>query len=381
MSTKDGVLLIDRLNVNALCVLYPKLRSEFNRLNAFDLVPFEFKAVYEAFFSLTKSEFTWMGHGFMIKKASKEVLACLIPDESIIVIHSSATYMADGKHIGLEYTNKKTRDYIMLNQRYYKTIQIDYLDLCPVGITLPEKCYWMRIKLRKRYMMFLLHQALFMELPNFKEILFSWIHSVELLTKLEVGFQELFILNLLPDQVGLEFLEMPNRNLSLQSQIIAESLGMSIQLYLEEVKKAPSIVHYTDLINIGTTFSKNFDTITQYVVNCSSEWRTGWNSFPTNFIDAATNTYISFNGNNRDKTEMEKLILWKIHGFNSKMYNWIRILHFDFVHLEHEFNWKPPLSLYQLKNIIPDGQFESLIDMNNGFIISNKYGRQFHNLN
>ena len=89
--------------------------------------------------------------------------------DSIIFVYSTIEYLADGKHIGLKYTNKRIHEYVMLNQRYYRTKCIDYMDLCNFGLTLPERSQWIKIKMRKLYFMLLLHIAIVLELPNFRE--------------------------------------------------------------------------------------------------------------------------------------------------------------------------------------------------------------------
>ena len=69
----------------------------------------------------------------------------------------------------------------------------------------------------------------------------------------------MFILDLLLQQVASELMLLPNKNLSIHSQIIAESLGFSPIEFKQEILKPSGYAHYTDMIKLGVTFSKNFD--------------------------------------------------------------------------------------------------------------------------
>ena len=163
--TSNGCLLVSEQLLKDLLVFAPKLQANIVSLYYYDVVPFRFRSIYEAYFKMYKIAYIWLNSGVYIKGFADnlKVLDC------IIYLRSTSSYIPNGKHIGMEFTNKRTRDYIMMNQRYYYVDRIDYMDVARPGLTLPEKINWIRLKFRKRYVMLIAHLMIEHELPNFKE--------------------------------------------------------------------------------------------------------------------------------------------------------------------------------------------------------------------
>jgi len=291
-------------------------------------------------------------------------------NESVMILHASKHYFPGARHIGMEYSNKKTEEYLMLNQRFYKLEISNYVDYCSPGLTLPEIAYWLQVKFRKRYFMHFMHMMVEGELPNFKEIICSLINTAELATGLELGFYELALLGLLPQQILYEGLLRSAFNTSELSNIIAESLGMPIDNFITYCLIPANPPNYLDLLAIGCSFSKHFDKTTQYVYNVATDFDFGWKEFPENMADALSDTYIQNTGLNRSKSELEKLIIWKLHGFNGKFLYWLINTRIKWIGKMIELNWLPPLTIYHMKELGNPNKTNFIRDTGDGYEIT-----------
>lgn len=369
--TSNGCLLVSEQLLKDLLVFAPKLHSNIVNLYYYDVVPFRFRSIYETYFKMNKIAYIWLNSGVYIKGFADDlkVLDC------IIYLRSTPNYIPNGKHIGMEFTNKRTRDYIMMNQRYYYVDRIDYMDVARPGLTLPEKIKWIRLKFRKRYVMLIAHLMIEHELPNFKEFLCSYINSIELFTGLEIGFRELYLMSLLPQQIFAELANIPSTNVSTAFLIIADSLGINPNILKTHLKRPNQIKSYCDLLSFGTTLSKHFDSAMDYILLCIQDINIGWRNFPYIYIDCVSGTYRANNGYNRNKEDIEKLIIWKTLGFNTKYLNWINnsiILNDPFD--RNIFSWYPPLAIYNESFIEPDGNTVELVDHGTFYTITTKEG-------
>ena len=364
-----GCLSTEMVDFNEIVSNFPKYNSKVTIWNELDLVPFEFKEVYMLYCLKQKYDFTWLENGLIIYgEMPKE----FISNEFIMILHSSKTYTPGARHIGMEYSNKKTEEYLMVNQRYYKLELSNYVDYCTPGLTLPEIAYWLQCKIRKRYFMLFSHLMIEFELPNFKEIICSIFNIAELATGLELGFYELATLGLLPQQILFELLLRSAFNMSDISNIIAESLGLEPNEFINYCLRPAKVPNYIDMLAIGSSFSKHFDNITQYIWNVTKNIEYGWEEFPKNLADAMSDTYNWNNQCNRNKFELEKLIIWKLHGFNTKHLYWLINQKFTSVGIFTELTWKPPLTIYSIKELGNPTNTHFLRDTGSGYEIKFK---------
>lgn len=340
----------------------PKFSSILNKYSSYDFIPLKNKDVYKTYLDHFKYKYCELATGWII--FSSTLPQALIMNDSVIILFSSKSYFDGAKYIGAQFANKKTEIEQILNQRFYKIWCFNKMDLTTIGVSLPEKAKWLRLYLRKKYFMFISHMYMENELPNFKEIICYMIHIIEQVTGLEIGYWELYLLSLLPHQLIPELLYFRD-NVAPITSIIAESLGLDSVKLCQLLRHERNPPNYTDLLEVGVTFSKHFEEITQYIVN-TIEGNFGWNQFPDNYVDAISHTYIQSNSANRNKAELEKLLLWKLTGFNAKYLKWISNLNFHFISTYDQIGWSPPLTIYGIKEISPNFTGVTLTDHGDG---------------
>ena len=86
--------------------------------------------------------------------------------------------------------------------------------------------------------------------------------------------------------------------------------------------------------------------------------------------DALSDTYIQNTGLNRSKSELEKLIIWKLHGFNGKFLYWLINTRIKWIGKMIELNWLPPLTIYHMKELGNPNKTNFIRDTGDGYEIT-----------
>ena len=349
-------------------------KEEFERLykwyEDYEIIPIKEKEIYAAYLKDIAQSFQFIGKsGLTMKILGEKIDANILENSNAMTIIETLNYQQGAKVIGFE-NEDITKLYF-----YIPIIRREYFDFCSPGILLMQKANFIRMKLRRRYAIFILHLTKFMKILDIKPLILHILALAANITSLEVNLIDLyklglFIFDLIPE-LNECIAENPEAMLVFQ-----ELLNMDFYNIIHNPRQD---YRYIDLIYNGTNFLANWSDHRRLYWIVNTEW-IHIAEYPTNLID-----YFSYNFNRYgrrkqiDDENLEKLICTILFKDLNKAIWYLTDKSFIGNLILDDIRAIPPINLYKLVYNFEEPTYYTMEDVpGNAFwinrnIISLKY--------
>lgn len=335
-----GCLEIEALEY--LCESEDEFNFFLNKYQNYEIIPFSEEILYSRYALLHDAIVNFQNNGIILIIKGKNIIMKDLINKFALISVEVEKFQDNVRIIGFNVR----KDYEIDELKYYLLYtRRDCYDLLDTGITLSQKCNFIRNKLRRRYHLFLLHLSKYLKILDIKPILLHIISLTVNILKIEVSLKDLFKLGLFPFSIIPEFNYFIPDEITETKLIFAEMLSTNFEDIIN--KRYEENLLYVNLICNGTIFMHNwnesirlYELITDETINI--------NPFPGCLIDYFSNFYtISSFRSEEQWIYLEKLVCTILYKEINPAINYLRNTKLDINENVIDDEITPPIELYR----------------------------------